>query len=285
MGTHQRIELERRERLRVDGRLPDHPVILPRATAAWPAVKLWTPEYFAQRVGHRRVTIDGSEYAVLDLLERIERSTPEEPAPYLRTQKLVDVFPELAGDLEPMIDDARPNWAESRLLPSSIRRGRLPEILLGGRGAGFHVLHYDKDHLHAFISQLYGPKELFLFSPEQSDRLYPKDTARNQSSVDIHDPDLDRHPRFAEAVMQTATLMPGETVYMPPGWWHTTRMHETSISVTWNTIEASNWADFATDTRRRVARRTNPAIGAVFGVGLAAFGLLARGRERIGLAN
>lgn len=283
--TSKEIELERRDVLRQDGRLPDKPVILPKAAAVWPAVTKWTPAYLAERVGQRRVTIDGTEYTVNELLELIERSTPEHPAPYLRAQKLVDVFPELAADLEPMIDDAQPNWADSRLLPSSIRRGRLPEILLGGRGAGFHVLHYDKDHLHAFISQLYGPKDVFIFSPDQTDRLYPKESARNQSSVDIFRPDLEKHPLFADAEMFTTTLQAGETVFMPPGWWHTTKMHETSISVTWNMIEASNWSDFVADTRHRVASRTNGAVGAAFGAGLAAFGILARARERVGRAS
>jgi hypothetical protein len=37
----------------------------------------------------------------------------------------------------------------------------MPEILLGGKGASFHVLHYDKNHLHAFVSQLYGQYGIF----------------------------------------------------------------------------------------------------------------------------
>lgn len=256
--------------------MPDHPVLLPEATARWPALGRWTPDYFADRVGHRRVTVDGESCTVRELLERIDRSTAEDPAPYLRAQKVAEVFPELSGDLEPMIDDARPNWAESRLLPPQVRRGRLPEILLGGRGAGFHVLHYDKDRLHAFISQLYGPKDLFLFSPDQSDCLYPNESAPNQSMVDIHAPDLDRHPRFAEAEMLTTTLAPGDTVFIPSGWWHTTLMNQTSISVTWNMVEASNWDAFAADTRLRVSERTHPVLAAAFGVYATLFGMTAR---------
>ena len=241
----------------------------------------WTPAYFAEKVGHRRVTVDDAEYTVSELLALIESSTPENPAPYLRAQKLVEVLPELAPDLEPMISDARPNWAESRLLPSSIRRARLPEILLGGRGAGFHVLHYDKAHLHAFISQLYGLKDLFIFSPEQTPRLYPKESAPNQSSVNIHTPDLVRHPLFADAEMQVTTLKPGDTVYVPPGWWHTTLMNETSITVTWNMVGASNWADFSADTRSRVASRTNQAVAGALGAYLGLFGVGARLRDRL----
>jgi Cupin-like domain len=242
---------------------------------------LWTPEYFARRVGHRRVTIDGSEYTIAELLDLIEKSTPEQPAPYLRAQKLDEVLPELADDVKPVIDDTRHNRAESRLLPTSIKRYPLMEILLGGRGAGFHVLHYDVDHLHAFISQLYGPKRLFFFGPDQTDRLYPHDGSPNQSSVDIHAPDLEHFPRFAEAEMLTATLQPGETVFVPSGWWHTTMMEETSISVTWNLVEASNWGNFVTDARRRVTRSRHPVVGTAFGAYLTGYGILAQAREKL----
>jgi hypothetical protein len=278
--TLQHIELERRSRLRSGGELPTHPVLLPDAACRWPAVGRWTPDYFAERVGRRRVTVDGVQYTMLHLLHLIDRSTPADPAPYLRAQKLAEVFPELAGDLEPMIDDARPNWCDSRLLPSSIRRGRLPEILLGGRGAGFDLLHYDKDHLHAFISQLYGRKELFLFSPNQTSCLYPLASAPNSSPVNIHAPDLDRHPRFVEAEMLMTTLQPGETIFIPSGWWHTSLMRETSISVTWNLVDTTNWRDFAADTRQRVTQRAHPAVGAAFAAYGAVFGWAARTRDR-----
>lgn len=280
--TIQHVGLERRARLRRDGKLPEFPVVLPDATCRWPARQLWTPEYFADRVGHRVVTIDGKQYTIVELLDLIDRSTPEQAAPYLRAQKVDEVLPELAEDLKPSIDDARPNWAQSRLLTPSIRRYPRPEILLGGRGAGFHVLHYDLDHLHAFISQLYGPKRFFFFAPDQKDQLYPRQSAPNQSSVDIHAPDLDSFPRFAEAEMLTATLRPGETVFVPSGWWHTTLMDETSISVTWNLVEASNWNNFVADTRRTVTRRRNPAVGAAVGTYLAAFGMLLGTREKFG---
>ncbi len=255
------------------------PVVLPDATSRWPARRLWTPEYFAARVGHRRVTIDGEEYTVAELLELIDRSTPEQPAPYLRAQKLDEVLPELVEDIKPSIDDNRPGRAESRLLPRSAKRHQRPETARC-RGAGFHVLHYDVDHLHAFISQLYGPKRLYFFAPDQTEHLYSRQSAPNLSSVDIHAPDLDRFPLFAEAEMQTATLQPGETVFVPSAWWHTTMMEEASISVTWNLVETSNWDSFVADVRWKVGRRRHPAIGAALGAYPGTYGTLARVRER-----
>ena len=42
------------------------------------------------------------------------------------------------------------------------------------------------------------------------------------SMVDRHHPDLERHPRFAEAmkVAQSAELEPGDAIYLPYHWWH-----------------------------------------------------------------
>lgn len=245
--------------------LPRRPVILTDAITHWPAATRWTPEYFAERVGTRRIEIDDQSLTVSELIASLDTSTPESPAPYLRTQNVVDVFPELAGDLEPPVVYSTPNWAYSPMLLPRMRRGRLHEILIGGRGAGFHVLHYDKDHLHAFISQLHGEKDFFVYAPDQTPFLYPKESTPNQARVDIFNPNLDRHPDFVHADQIRLTLRPGETVFMPSGWWHTTRMHETSISVTWNSVNATNWDDFARDTRRRAARQGGALAGAAFG--------------------
>ena len=243
---------------------PRRPVILTDAISHWPAATRWTPAYFAERVGDRRVDIDGRSYTVAQMIGMLEDSTPEAPAPYLRAQKVVDVFPELAEDLEPPILYSQPNWAESRLLLPSMRRARLHEILIGGRGAGFHVLHYDKDHLHAFISQLHGDKDFFVYGPDQTPYLYPKPSTPNQSRVDIFEPDLERHPDFVHATQLALTLHPGETVFMPPGWWHTTRMSGPSISVTWNCVNETNWDSVVADTRQRVERRLGGTGGVAF---------------------
>ncbi len=49
------------------------------------------------------------------------------------------------------------------------------------------------------------------------------------------------------AVVQR-TLRPGETIVMPPGWWHTTRMSEPSISVTWDCVLVTDCGSVVADT-------------------------------------
>jgi hypothetical protein len=72
-----------------------------------------------------------------------------------------------------------------------------------------------------------GRRRFTLFPTEQVANLYvgPLDfTLAGQpiSLVDIDAPDLERHPRFAEALQaaQTAELGPGDALYMPSLWWH-----------------------------------------------------------------
>jgi hypothetical protein len=72
-----------------------------------------------------------------------------------------------------------------------------------------------------------GRRRFTLFPIEQVANLYvgPLDfTLAGQpiSLVDIDAPDLERHPRFAQALeaAQTAELGPGDALYMPSLWWH-----------------------------------------------------------------
>jgi len=72
-----------------------------------------------------------------------------------------------------------------------------------------------------------GRRRFTLFPPEQTCNMYvgpleltPAGTP--VSMVDPLNPDLDRFPRFADALAAavTATLEPGDAIYIPYHWWH-----------------------------------------------------------------
>jgi hypothetical protein len=72
-----------------------------------------------------------------------------------------------------------------------------------------------------------GRRRVTLFPPDQLENLYigPLDhTPAGQavSLVDFAAPDLQRFPRFAEAMRhaRTAVLAPGDAVFIPSMWWH-----------------------------------------------------------------
>jgi Cupin-like domain len=72
-----------------------------------------------------------------------------------------------------------------------------------------------------------GRRRFTLFPPEQIANLYigPLDfapTGAPMSLVRLHEPDLERFPRFREALTAavTAELGPGDAIFIPPLWWH-----------------------------------------------------------------
>lgn len=244
---------------------PHKPVIITGALSSWKALSTWTPAYFAQRFSGRRLSIDGREYTVADFIERVESSSAESPAPYLRNVVLSQLFPELVQDISPLPQYVFPNWLEgraARLLESRVHSGS-PELYIGGRGGKFPFLHFDLYYTHAFLMQIYGVKEYTAFSEDQTPFLYVKPTQNNASAIpDIEHPDLERYPLFAQATPLRFLLRPGEMLFVPGGLWHTARMLTPSITISVNRANSSNWARLRADLVRRAPLPAKPLVAA-----------------------
>ena len=264
-----------RDRFQHDYMLPLRPVVITGGFDHWAARSKWTPEFFSRQHGSQAVIVDGKRWRLGDLIAEIQSSTPERPAPYLRNQMLARWPSELLADVSPMPECTRPNWLESHAIPS-LQPLTFSELYIGGAGAKFPVLHYDYLHTHAFLMQLYGEKEYFALAPDQASFLYPQDgRAANKSSVDdLEKPDLKHFPLFDEAKAIRFKLFPGETLFVPAGWWHTARILSTSITVSVNGANKANWAAFRKDlvNERKQASRWRAellqpyllALGALF---------------------
>lgn len=266
---------------------PLRPVVLTDATRQWRALTRWTPDFFRREFDSREINVwRDRRYTVSELIDLVESSSPEKPAPYLRNEYLADVFPELLGDVEPVPPPMSRNWLcgnfHSAQLDTLLNRCTLPEIYIGGAGGGFPFLHYDLYHTHAFLNQIYGRKLFVIYSPQQTGFLYPNPEIPNQSMVDIASPDFTKHPLFAKAVPIKFVLEPGETIFVPAGWWHTTRMLSASITVSVNHASESNWTNVVHDVQQSLRQSPNratrwaagPIAAYLHGIGL--FNSLAR---------
>jgi hypothetical protein len=85
--------------------------------------------------------------------------------------------------------------------------------------------HYDV--LENIACVCAGKRRFTLFPPDQLANLYigPIDftpAGQSISLVDFDEPDLDRYPRFAEALAhaQVSELVPGDAIFIPSMWWH-----------------------------------------------------------------
>jgi histone arginine demethylase JMJD6 len=223
------------------------PVIVTGGIDHWKAKGKWTPDFFRQHYAARTVKVDDKEWQLGELIERIVASSPQQPAPYLRNE-LLDRWPaELRADITPMPACTQPNWLEHWAFPSRDRY-TFVELYIGGAGAKFPVLHYDGLHTHAFLMQLYGEKEYLALAPEQKPFVYPGKSMPNVSDIDdVEHADPQRFPLFAQAQGIRFRLAPGETLFVPAGWWHTARIVSTSITVSINGANSPNWAAFTKD--------------------------------------
>lgn len=255
---------------------PNRPVVVPDAAVRWRALTTWTPAYFKQQFGDRVVEVE-KPYRVSELVDRIDASDEANPAPYLHAQHLKHTFPELLPDIEPLPEYLAPNWLDDYYVPGNVRRTlndhSSAEIFLGGKSAGFPFLHYDDYHYHAFSVQVFGRKRFYMYPPGQTPLVYPFPDKPNFSQVrDVERPDLDRFPRFADARPVAFVLEPGELLFIPSGWWHTTKMLGPSISVSISHMNASNWAAFRDDYLAMMRPHHPRAIWA-YGLLLRAHGL------------
>lgn len=104
-----------------------------------------------------------------------------------------------------------------------------PSIWIGNRVVA--SCHFDAPDNLACCAV--GRRRFTLFPPEQIGNLYPgplDPTPGGQvvSVVDFERPDFERYPRFRDALAtaQTATLEPGDAIFIPSMWWHHVRSLE-----------------------------------------------------------
>lgn len=160
-------------------------------------------------------TLDGfnfeSKRALLsDVLDRLHGSLGEKSAPAL-----------YAGSVSLPI--YFPGFSQANKLSGLIGGSAIESIWIGNRTC--IAPHFDNTENIACV--VGGRRRFTLFPPDQIGNLYPGPldlTPAGQpiSLVDVRKPDLDRFPRFAEALRaaEVAELAPGDAVYIPALWWH-----------------------------------------------------------------
>lgn len=98
-----------------------------------------------------------------------------------------------------------------------------PKIWIGNRV----VVPTHNDNYENVACVTAGKRRFTLFPPEQEKNLYIADVSktpagRKVSMVDLSRPDLQRFPRFKEALDKSfvAELGPGDAIFIPYQWWH-----------------------------------------------------------------
>ncbi|WP_405704625.1 cupin-like domain-containing protein [Streptomyces xanthophaeus] len=219
--------------------LRDRPAIVPDCALHWPATKYWDSDYLRRAAGHRDVAVretDGpprnifqhlgpggrvqfGQYLewVLETAEDLEDLVRPGLDPGAVTKAVCDsrfersyyLDAKLAALSPVLIQDApAPDWFRSELVDTNFWCGVL------GTSSGLHC-----DVTPNCNVQVIGEKSFFLFPPSQARSLYklPRVT---HCRFDPNVPDYDAFPRARRAVGFHSTLRPGESLYIPAGWYH-----------------------------------------------------------------
>jgi hypothetical protein len=209
-----------------------------------PAFKKWNYDYFKKTAGKTKVNIYGGELesidraaskpigettfsAYLDLIT----STPTEQRLFLFN--LLSIKPEMKEDI----------------LYNDVTKGKilkwLPFMFFGGEGS-ITRNHIDIDMSHVFITQFQGIKKIWLFPWEQSDLMY-KLPYNFHSLTNIKNPDYEEYPALRYLNGYEAVIKPGETLYIPSGWWHYIQYETEGYSVSIRALPSSlleKWRGF-----------------------------------------
>jgi histone arginine demethylase JMJD6 len=224
----------------------NYPVVIGDACKDWPAKEKFTPQFFKDNFGSREVKVQGKVFRLGDFIDLMMTSTKENPAPYPCKLQIERDYPELIADVSPRFKFALPDRINSKILPHGFIGGAdTLEIFLGSPGGQFPYMHYDYMCLHAFITQLYGEKEFTVVPPSQTEYVYPDPNNTWVSLIDNQrQPDLNKFPLWSKATPLTFVVGPGETMFIPCGWWHTAHSLTPTISVALDCLNASNWKNF-----------------------------------------
>ncbi len=225
---------------------PGIPVVFKHASKVWKANGLFTPEYFRKNFADKKTIVNEKEYTMKQLLDMVESSTTDKPAPYPIKFDIPSTLPELEPLISPLgMHYAVPNWFQSKMFPS-VLIGSQTELFLGGPG-GRIIAHIDYFHTNAWITQLYGDKNFIVFPKGQDEYLYPKKENQWESEVNIFNPDYEKHPKYRQATPIIARVNQGETIFVPAGIWHCAESLTTSISVIFDQINNQNYDQYVTD--------------------------------------
>ena len=203
------------------------PVVIRDLAADWPALWRWTPEGLAERFGERTVRVYDASFGSpgRNYMGSIDR---------MRFAEFLEATQARGRDLRMFL------YNLSRQLPELLDDVPLPDVGLrlsrhfvfsffGCRGSTT-PLHYDIDQADVLHTVIRGRRRIRLFAPEASAALY-RHPCTVRSYVDLDSPDFEDFPALAAAAGHEEVLEPGETLYMPAGWWHEFHYLEAGVGI------------------------------------------------------
>ena len=221
------------------------PVVIKAAglAAQWPAYQKWNWDYFKQLVGHKKVPLynntKSDSYTPINTAddyktfgEYIDMISDGPAAWRIFLFNIFHHAPELTRDF---------TWPE-HLMKGFIKK--YPMLFTGGAGSITHM-HYDIDLSHILHTQFAGRKRVLMFPHKEQFKLYRK-PFEVLSLADFSNyyqpngsPDYEKFPALKLAEGFDFIMEPGDTLFMPSGYWHHMEYLESGFAMSLRAMQPS----------------------------------------------
>lgn len=182
-----------------------------------PAWTKWNYDYFKEIAGDKEVSLLGKEDASND-------KAASSPVAKMKFGEYLDLIQREPTELRIFLFNLMKLKPELNkdIIYNDPTGGKvlqwLPYLFFGGQGSSTRN-HFDIDMSHVFLTQYKGTKKIWLFPLNQSDLMY-KLPYNFHSIANLKDPDYEKFPALKHLNGYEAEIHPGETIFMPSGWWH-----------------------------------------------------------------
>ncbi|MGQ0739525.1 MAG: cupin-like domain-containing protein [Bacteroidota bacterium] len=221
---------------------PGVPVVIKKLAHSWPAFSKWNWDYFRQLLGDKKVPIynnvksdaytpvnSADDYKLFgDYIDMISKG----PAAWrIFLFNIFDHAPQLINDF---------TWPE-HLMKGFVKK--YPMLFTGGAGSITHM-HYDIDLSHILHTQFGGRKRVLMFPHDQQHKLYRKPwevlSLADFSNYYVNGKiDYEKFPALKLAEGFDFVLEPGDTLFMPAGYWHHMEYLESGFAMSLRAMQPS----------------------------------------------
>lgn len=228
------------------------PVVLQGVADDWPAMRRWSPTDLRERFGHLEVDVQVGRNS-----DALFEQNKAQLRKRMRVAEFVDLVVAGGATNDHYLTANDEMMRRPEFLPLLQDIGSMPPICdpeLLHTAASFWFgpagtrtpLHHDT--LMLFHTQVVGRKRWRFVSPLQTPLLYNRMGV--YSPIDMDAPDHHRYPLLREATVLEVVLEPGDTLFLPLGWWHQVSSLEMSMSFSYTNLTVPNEFSYV-----------NPSIG------------------------
>jgi hypothetical protein len=248
---------------------PKKPLVITEMAKEWPAYKKWSWDYFKEIVGDKKVGLYNNV--------KSDAYTPINTADDYKTfGEYVDMIkrgPAAWRIFLFNIFDHAPQLIEDFTWPEDLMKGyvkKYPMLFTGGQTSITHM-HFDIDLSHILHTQFGGRKRILLFKHEEQHKLYRKPfevlslADFSNYSANSGTPDYEKFPALKYAVGYDLILNPGETLFMPAGYWHHMEYIDSGFAMSLRAMQSSLsgkakgvWNLFGMRSIDTVMKKTSP---------------------------